>query len=168
MSYSDIFNKCIQVLLGKGDLDFGLEGGYSNNKSDAGGETRWGISKRSYPDLNIKTLTKDRATEIYYNDYWLAMNIERLMDDDLMLLLFCFGVNVGQVTAIMVLQKLVGVDDDGMLGSQTARAVREFNGNIVDEFAKRQKLFYITLAQKQPKQQANLNGWIARVQNTHF
>ena len=161
MSYSDLFLKCIEVLLK-------LEGGYSNNKTDAGGETNFGISKRSYPDLNIETLTRDRAIEIYYSDFWIPMNVERLMDDELILLLFCFGVNAGIRTAIKVLQKLLGVDDDGILGSETARAVREFNGNIVDEFTKRQKLFYITLVQKKPKEQPNLNGWIDRVQKTHF
>jgi len=168
MSYSDLFLKCIEVLLGKGDLDFGLEGGYSNKMTDAGGETNFGISKKQYPDLNIKTLTKERAIEIYYNDYWIPMNVERLMDDELILRLFCFGVNAGQRTAIIILQKLIGVDADGIIGSETAMAVRHFEGNVIDEFIKREKLFYVTLVQKKPKERPNLDGWLNRIERTLF
>lgn len=46
------------------------EGGYSNNPADPGGETKYGISKRAYPNLNIAALTEDDAKTIYYRDYW--------------------------------------------------------------------------------------------------
>lgn len=46
------------------------EGGYTDNPSDPGGETNYGISKRSYPNLNIKNLTREQAISIYKKDYW--------------------------------------------------------------------------------------------------
>jgi lysozyme family protein len=46
------------------------EGGYVDDPRDPGGETKYGISKRSYPHLNIKSLTKEQAAEIYKTDYW--------------------------------------------------------------------------------------------------
>src|SRR5579859_8107573 len=46
------------------------EGGYANNPSDPGGETNFGISKRAYPYLDIKNLTRDDAITIYERDYW--------------------------------------------------------------------------------------------------
>jgi lysozyme family protein len=46
------------------------EGGYTCDPDDPGGETRWGISKRAYPDLDIKALTMEQAKEIYLRDYW--------------------------------------------------------------------------------------------------
>lgn len=45
------------------------EGGYVNDPLDPGGETKYGISKRSYPKEDIKNLTIERATQIYKNDY---------------------------------------------------------------------------------------------------
>lgn len=54
------------------------EGGYSNDPSDPGGETNFGISKRSYPDLDIKSLTQEQACEIYYRDWWLKYGYGRL------------------------------------------------------------------------------------------
>ena len=43
------------------DTLIGHEGGYSNDPRDPGGETRYGISKRAYPDVNIATLTLEQA-----------------------------------------------------------------------------------------------------------
>ena len=37
------------------------EGGYVNDPKDLGGETKYGITKRFYPDVDIKNLTKEDA-----------------------------------------------------------------------------------------------------------
>jgi hypothetical protein len=54
------------------------EGGYIDDPSDAGGRTKYGISQRSYPALDIANLTKAEAKEIYWHDYWLAAGCDRL------------------------------------------------------------------------------------------
>lgn len=46
------------------------EGGYVNNPNDPGGETNYGIAKRSHPDVDIKNLTLAQALNIYLNEYW--------------------------------------------------------------------------------------------------
>lgn len=46
------------------------EGGYVNDPNDPGGETKFGISKRSYPQLDIKNLTEEQAKTIYRRDFW--------------------------------------------------------------------------------------------------
>ena len=45
-------------------------GGYSNHPRDPGGATKWGISKRAHPSLDIPNLTLEKALEIYHEDYW--------------------------------------------------------------------------------------------------
>ena len=45
------------------------EGGYVNDPKDLGGETKYGITKRFYPDVDIKNLTIDGAKEIYKKEY---------------------------------------------------------------------------------------------------
>jgi lysozyme family protein len=50
-----------------------VEGGYVNHPNDPGGETKYGITKRSYPNLDIKNLTRDEAIEIYHRDFWLRV-----------------------------------------------------------------------------------------------
>lgn len=74
------------------------EGGYVNDPHDPGGETNFGISKRSYPHLNIKALTVDDAKTIYHRDFWLPNGCENLaagMD----LLVFDTAVNMGSGAA---------------------------------------------------------------------
>ena len=53
------------------------EGGYVNDPVDPGGETNMGISKRAYPYLNIKELTKKDAEDIYFKDYWLKAKVKK-------------------------------------------------------------------------------------------
>ena len=57
------FDEIIEVVLHH-------EGGYVNDPKDPGGETNYGISKRAYPDVDIKNLTEDGAKDIYRRDYW--------------------------------------------------------------------------------------------------
>lgn len=59
----DDFDKVMEFI-------FKWEGGYVNDPADPGGETNFGIAKRSHPDLDIKNLTKDQAKEIYKIEYW--------------------------------------------------------------------------------------------------
>ena len=72
----------------------GTEGGYVNNPADPGGETKFGISKRAYPHLDIGALELADAHAIYRRDYW-----DRLPGDSLApplaLLAFDAAVNNG-------------------------------------------------------------------------
>src|SRR5665213_1885787 len=68
------------------------EGGYTPGlPGDPGGETNFGISKRSYPNVDIKNLTRDGAIAVY----------------------------CGIGTAIRKLQDAAGVADDGHWGPVT-------------------------------------------------
>lgn len=58
------------------DLVIGSEGGYVNDPKDPGGETKWGISKRAYPHLDIKNLSRDDVKPIYYTDYWQKLGLD--------------------------------------------------------------------------------------------
>ena len=54
------------------------EGGYANDVRDPGGETMYGLSRRSYPDLDFSALTVDQAKMIYFRDYWKAAGCHEL------------------------------------------------------------------------------------------
>lgn len=99
------------------------EGGYTPAKaSDPGGETSFGISKRSYPNLNIKNLTRDQAIAIYRRDFWELVNADE-MPEDLQFQALDFAINSGIGTAIRKLQSAAGVADDGYWGPVTRAAV---------------------------------------------
>lgn len=100
-----------------------VEGGYVNDPEDPGGETQWGISKRSYPNVDIKALTRDGAKAIYLSDFWLRVHADT-MPDVLAFQALDFAVNSGIETAVRKLQAAAGVADDGHWGPITQAAVK--------------------------------------------
>ena len=79
------------------------EGGYVNDSRDPGGETRYGISKRAYPDVDILRLTEDEAKAIYKRDYWDTLRPDEI-PEPLAICLFDAAVNMGAVTSVRLLQ----------------------------------------------------------------
>lgn len=127
------FDKAFERLIGH-------EGGYVNDPRDPGGETKFGISKRSYPAEDIKTLTLERAKAIYRRDFWGLAGCDAV-PDAMKFDLFDMAVNSGTVTAIKTLQRSAGVTPDGLLGPITLQAlnstpaprlVARFNGHRLD------------------------------------
>jgi lysozyme family protein len=98
-----------------------IEGGYVNDPRDPGGETNFGISKRSYPKVNMKTLTRDGAIAIYKRDYWDAVNCDAL-PPMLAVALFDCAVNQGAGIAPKLLQRALGASPDGVIGPKTIAA----------------------------------------------
>lgn len=106
------------------ELTVGIEGGYSNDPRDPGGETNFGISKRAHPGEDIKNLTLERAKQIYFHDYWVPAGCAQFVEP-VAVQLFDTAVNAGVSVAIKQLQRAVGVKDDGVIGPKTVAAVRE-------------------------------------------
>lgn len=98
------------------------EGGYVNNPKDPGRETKYGISKRSYPDVDIANLTLDQAKAIYLRDFWQRARCDEL-PPAIAFLVFDCAVNSGIGQAIRFLQRALGVADDGQIGPMTIAAV---------------------------------------------
>lgn len=104
----------------------GHEGGYVNHPNDPGGETNFGISKRSYPGEDIKNMTLARAKEIYRRDFWGPAGCDAV-PGPIKLDLFDMAVNSGVRQAIKTLQKAAKADQDGILGPKTLMAVQSMN-----------------------------------------
>ena len=119
--YSEKFKKAFNYMLKN-------EGGYVNNSTDPGGETKYGISQRSYPNLNIRQLSLKDAQKIYFCDYWLKGKFEQIPDENVASQLFDLSVNLGIRATTIVLQRAlrsvgINVVEDGLLGSQTLSGV---------------------------------------------
>lgn len=100
---TDDFDRCVTFVLKQ-------EGGYVNNPADHGLETNFGISKRAYPSLDIKNLTRDEAVEIYRRDYWVKAGCDRLEWPDC-LVVFDTAVNMGTVKATAIKAKAFNWSD---------------------------------------------------------
>ena len=100
------------------------EGGYVNDVRDPGGETKFGIAKRSYPMVDIAALTREQAIAIYERDFWRPVVAVCTDDGALAFQLLDAAVNHGMGNATRFLQRAVGVADDGHVGPMTIAAVQ--------------------------------------------
>ncbi|MBI1684468.1 glycoside hydrolase family 108 protein [Caulobacter hibisci] len=112
------FDAAFEILIGH-------EGGYVNDPRDPGGETKFGISKRSYPNEDIKALSLARAKAIYYDDFWRAAGCDKVAG--LAFDLFDTAVNSGVRRAVEILQEAVGARTDAVLGPKTLAAALAFS-----------------------------------------
>jgi lysozyme family protein len=124
------------------DRLMGNEGGYTPGlPGDPGGETNWGISKRSYPNVDIKMLTRDGAKAIYYPDFWMPLQDAH---PAIKFQCFDFAVQSGIQTAIRKLQAAVGAADDGYWGPLSAAKLAAMDVSDVLMLYAAQRLRFLT------------------------
>jgi lysozyme family protein len=110
------------------DRLLGNEGGLTDNPSDPGGLTKFGISQRSYPSVDIRALTVESAKEIYRRDFWDVIGDAH---PAVKFQAFDFAINSGISTAIRKLQAAIGVADDGHFGAVSQAALKATDVNDV-------------------------------------
>jgi lysozyme family protein len=130
------FDQCFDKLISH-------EGGYVNDPRDPGGETKFGISKRAYPQVDIKNLTLDAAKAIYKRDYWDRAQCDKL-PPQVAYLLFDAAVNSGIGQAIRFLQRAVNLADDGVIGPMTLAAVGRSDAEAISARFLGQRLEFMT------------------------
>ena len=143
------------------------EGGYVNHKNDPGGETKYGIAKRSHPKEDIKNLKKARAVEIYEQYYWVPSKASSL-PDSLMGTYFDMVVNMGQRRAVKILQKACNSKGcklvvDGLIGKKTMAASKKIDNSRLKVY---RILFYTDLVDRKPKLADFIVGWLRRAMET--
>lgn len=139
------------------------EGVLSDHAADRGGLTKYGISARAYPGLDIRALTREQAIAIYRADYWTRTRCDEL-PWGIALALFDCAVNQGARTAIRLLQRSLGVADDGLFGHETMRALRRGReAELLVDFMARRAMRYAESGQLA----AFGRGWMRRLFHIH-
>lgn len=144
------------------DLAFDLlmvnEGGYVNDPHDPGGETKYGISKRAYPEEDIKALTKNRAKFLFKRDYWDVCKCD-LLPPALAIVVSDTAYNSGNIRAIKILQQTLMTTQDGIIGNQTLSIANRCNvKDAVENYSTNRLLFL----QKLSGWKRYGKGWTAR------
>jgi len=162
MTYSLAFQQAIAITLRN-------EGGYVNNPKDPGGETKYGISKRSYPTLDIANLTIEQATAIYYRDFWSPYPYDQINYVQLACKIFDTCVNLGQSRGIKLLQRCLAVNGapgiivDGGFGPGTLAAINNVDGpTLIAAYRGAQAAYYKAVVAATPSDLQFLNGWLSR------
>lgn len=155
-SFAEAFNKTILK-----------EGGYVNDPDDSGGETKYGISKNSYPHLDIKSLTLEDAEKIYYADYWIK-NKCNVINSFLAEKIFDLSVNMGCIQAGKIIQRALrslgfSLEEDGIIGPLTLSAINKSEATALMSAIKSEAAgYYRLIASVNSSQQKFLTGWLNR------
>ena len=101
---------------------------------------------------------------IYHQRYWCAVQADRL-PRGIDLCVFDIAVNMGCATAVKLLQRVLRVTEDGIMGPATIAAAKAFRPQselraLVNEIRLRS---YEDLAAKKPVYKPYLYGWRCRV-----
>jgi lysozyme family protein len=153
------------------------EGGFSNDPRDPGGMTNLGVTKKSWEkwvkhpvdEAEMRSLTHEKVKPFYKANYWDLIKGDEL-PSGIDYLTFDFAVNAGIGTSSKLLQRAVGVPDDGAIGAKTLEAVAKHDPKaLLTEFSSRKAKYYEQIVLNHPEQQTFLKGWnnrIAAVQHT--
>lgn len=133
----DRFDLCLPYVLAQEcphPADWSNPANFSNDAHDPGGKTMCGIIQREYdihrkacglPCQDVRQMTEGEGHQIYHDSYWLphCPVLPRGLD----LSFFDESVNAGTYEATKILQSVLGLDNDGIWGPKTAKAVSEID-----------------------------------------
>lgn len=139
-----------------------MEGGYGIDPNDPGGETNFGISKKSYPTIDIKNMTQQMAEDIYFRDYWTVCKCDAMPFGFAIAVLDC-AVNQGVGESIRLLQKTLGVEVDGVIGAATLLAITSARPSAVDRLLAERLAAYARLMAAKPNLLVYAMNWSYRV-----
>ena len=126
------------------------DGGYTNDPTDPGGETKFGISKKGHPEVDIKSLTLTEATVIYEKDYWLKIGADK-MEKRLAIACFDSAVNCGVGRTRSWLDELAKVKERNPPKDEARWMIQ------------RRTQYYLDLVKKKPALNKYIKGWLNRV-----
>lgn len=142
--------------------------GYVNNPKDPGGETKFGVSKKQYPTLDVKGLTLEDTMTIYKKDYWLKAMCYT-MPPEVALIHFDACVNHNMVKAVTFLQNACGAVSDGKIGPRTISKLQtscstEGTSEIVRKMLEQREKYFRALVANKPDLGVFLAGWLNRIE----
>ena len=136
------------------------EGGFVDNPFDSGGRTNYGITQNTYnkyyPGKDVKYRT-DEEIERIYKTYWIDLDDQLLTD-----FYFDFAVNSGPKRACLSLQKVLDIQQDGIFGKNTLKAVKQANKRELFIKYKEERIRFLN-AIAFGKNARFLKGWLNRV-----
>lgn len=143
-----------------------VEGGYTNNPVDKGGPTMYGIAwNYNKPRLlemgitDIRNLTKEQATEIYYEKYWLASHAELIPEINLARFHFDTAVNCGVGEASVLLHRL----SKNPLYYEAGGKNADLWSQLLMEYHNQRQAYYERIVQHDPAEHEFLQGWENRI-----
>lgn len=157
---------------------------FTNDPSDSGGATKWGITQRvaiAHGITDVSKLTREQAYSIYYEEYVIAPKFDTVLAIAPLTAaeLVDTGVNCGPSVPSRWLQEWLNafnnqgtvypdIGEDGKLGAQTFNALRAYlksrgpEGDAALALALNcdQGVYYKNLSRRRQKDEKFVYGWL--------
>lgn len=155
---SDFVDAVIKTIAREGGAKF------TDDPDDPGGATKYGISQRAYPHLDIRNLTEQQAREIYKRDYWDRIRADEIESQLIAENIFDTAVNMGVRTASRLAQLAANIEPvDGIIGSRSLKTLNSINPELfLSKFIIVKIARYANICNKRPESRKYLLGWINR------
>ena len=149
-----------------------VEGGYSDDKYDKGGKTKYGIIEEEARKYGYKGHMRDMplsiARDIYNKKYYHKNGLDTLKSDKIALSICDWIVNSGSwgaKKAQIVLNELgYNLTVDGIFGNKTIQALNEVDSDkFLNLYHNSQRNFYRNIVSYNHTQKKFLQGWLNRV-----
>ena len=136
------------------------EGGYDEN-----GDSKYGISQKWYPEVDVKNLTLDDAKKIYWENYWKKILGSSIKNQKIANEILDIVVNMGVKGGVKLVQQVVGSYVDGIFGPHTLDAVNSIDDEelLMCKLKMARIREYVDLCNENPKYRMYLRGWLNRV-----
>ena len=151
-----------------------VEGGYTDDKYDKGGKTKYGIIEEEAREFGYKgdmqDLTMDFAKNIYLKKYYLGNKLDKVANDKVALSICDWIVNSGRngtKNAQVAINQLTNanLDVDGIIGNKTLEALNAADPEkFLEVYHNLQRIYYRSKVEADKTQEDFLAGWLNRVQ----
>jgi lysozyme family protein len=159
-----------------------LEGGYVNHPLDKGGPTKYGVilsvwqehghDKDGDGDIDaedIKKLSEDDARYIAKKIFWDFFQADLILNESIAEFIVDWGYNSGRKTVAKIVQRLVKVAEDGIVGAKTLAAINGADQELLFNALKiERKVFLNNIIKRRPDQIVFYDGWMNRVNSFVF
>lgn len=141
---------------------------YTDDPNDAGGETKFGVSKAAFPDVDIANVTYNSAAKIWLDNFWTPNRLEEVGNQELANKLLNMIGNSNPRVAVGQFQTAINncggsIDVDGLIGTVTIDTANSCNPKwLLSVFKNIRIEYYVELVDKNPNRVSYLKGWIAR------
>ena len=145
---------------------------FTDHPDDHGGPTKWGITLATFRGVHgmdatveqLQALDEAGARAIYREVFLVRPGIGRIVNDEVRAVVLDAAVNHGPARAIKMLQRALGLPDDGVIGNVTLAALPHLDGRklAVRVLAARARV-YGRIITNDPKQATFAAGWMNRL-----
>lgn len=159
-----------------------LEGGYVNHPLDKGGPTKYGVilsvwqehgrDKDRDGDIDsedIKLLSQEDARYIAKKIFWDYFLADSIKNSSVAEFIVDWGYNSGRKTVAKIVQRLVKVGEDGIVGPKTLAAINSADQEMLFYAMQiERKVFLNNIIKRKPDQIVFYDGWMNRVNSFKF